>query len=46
LVRAVAFGLASAKRGIEALAIDDDAGVVWMHEIARLRSEGQVRLPV
>lgn len=31
---AVAFGLEAARRGVEALAIDDDAGAVWMHEIA------------
>jgi hypothetical protein len=32
--QAVAFGLEAARRGVEALAIDDDAGTVWMHEIA------------
>lgn len=30
----VAFGLEAARRGIDAFAIDDDAGTVWMHEIA------------
>jgi hypothetical protein len=34
--QAVAFGLEAARRGVEALAIDDDAGAVWMHEIAPL----------
>jgi hypothetical protein len=38
--RAVAFGLASAKRGVEAFPIDDDAGSVWMHEIAPLWQMG------
>jgi hypothetical protein len=32
--QAVAFGLEAARRGVEALAVDDDAGTVWIHEIA------------
>jgi hypothetical protein len=32
--QAVAFGLEAARRGIDTFAIDDDAGTVWMHEIA------------
>jgi hypothetical protein len=36
----VAFGLEAARRGVEALAIDDDAGTVWMHEIAPIWQAG------
>lgn len=38
--QAVAFGLEAARRGVEALAVDDDAGAVWMHEIAPLWQAG------